>query len=134
MAKYSGATLTVDFEGTPMEQLREFSEFGSERADLDASVYNEPWTDTVLAQQDGTEISGVVLYDGTDAGFAGIETAYATAPDTPVTFTATHIASGVSFDITAKIRHVGYESARDGLFQANFTAKIVNPGVVVGGS
>ncbi len=129
MAKYSGRTLTVDFEGSPLGELREFSEFGSTRALIDASVYGEDWTDFVTGLQDGTEVTGILL-DPSDTGAAALIASYEGGSDTPVTLTATHVGSGDAWDITAKLTKVAYMSPLDGLLQLNFTAKIVNPGVV----
>ena len=131
MTKYAGRSLTVDFEGSPLGQLRTFSEFGSTRALIDASVYGEEWTSFVPGLQDGTVVTGQIVIDPADAGKAAIEAAYSGAPDTVVTFTATHTASGESFDICCILTKVAYESALDGLFAMNFEAKIVDPGVAL---
>lgn len=129
MAKFAGRTLTVDFEGNPLGELREFSEFGSSRNLIDASVYGEDWTDFVTGLQDGTEVTGMLL-DPSDSGAAALIASYDAGSDTPITLTATHVGSGDSWDITAKLTRVAYDSPLDGLLTVGFTAKIVNPGVV----
>lgn len=114
-----------------MGQLHSFSEFGSNRNLIDASVYGEDWTSFVGGLQDGTEVTGQVLYDPADTGAADLIDSYTNSPDTVVTFTATHVASGAAFTISAILSQLTWESALDGLFAMNFTAKIVNPGVQV---
>lgn len=121
----------MDFEGQTLGQLRSFSEFGSTRNLIDASVYGEDWTSFVSGLQDGTEVTGQIVIDEADAGKAALETAYAADPDTVVTFQATHTVSGGSYYINCILTKIAYESPLDGLYAMNFTAKIVNPGVVV---
>jgi len=132
MTKYSGRTLSVDVNGSPAGQMRSFGEFGSTRALIDASVYNEEWTDFVAGLQDGSEVDAMFARDPADAGQGDIIDAYTNAADTPVTITATHDGSGESFDITCLITKLAYESPLDGLYMLNTTLKIVNPGVVPG--
>lgn len=132
MTKYAGRTLVISFEGDTLGQLKSFSEFGSERNLIDASVYGEDWTDFVTGLQDGTVVDGVVVLDPSDSGASSVQDAYANNPDDTVTFTATHTGSGDSWDITARLTKLAYESPLDGLYQMNFSAKIVNPGVVAG--
>lgn len=129
MGKFAGRTLTADFEGTPIGELREFSEFGSERALIDASVYGEDWTDFVTGLQDGTVVTGMCL-DPSDGGAAAIQSSYEAGSDTPVTISVSHTGSGEGWDITCRLTKVAFESPLDGLLQMNFAAKIVNPGVV----
>ena len=132
MTKYSGRTLSVDVNGSPAGQMRSFGEFGSTRALIDASVYNEDWTDFVAGLQDGSEVDAVFARDPADAGQGDVIDAYTNSSDTPVTITATHDGSGESFTITALITKLAYESPLDGLYTLNTTLKIVNPGVVPG--
>jgi hypothetical protein len=129
--KNHGRTLTVDFNGSPLGELHSFSEFGSNRALVDASVYGEDDASYVAGLRDGTEITGQILLGDSDHGEAAVTAAY-DDPDTPVTFTATHVATGDSYDITAILTHIGFESALDGLYAMNFTAKIVAPGITGG--
>ena len=132
MTKYSGRTLSVEVNGSPAGQMRSFGEFGSTRALIDASVYNEDWTDFVSGLQDGSEVEAVFARDPADAGQGDVIDAYTNTADTPVTITATHDGSGESFTITALITKLAYESPLDGLYMLNTTLKIVNPGVVPG--
>lgn len=132
MTKYAGRSLVVAYNGDTLGQLKSFSEYGSERNLIDASVYGEDWTDFVTGLKDGTVVNGVVVLDPTDTGAAAIEDDFDNAPDDVVTFTATHVGSGDAKDITARLTKVAFESPLDGLYQMNFSAKIVNPGVVAG--
>lgn len=132
MTKYSGRTLSVEVNGSPAGQMRSFGEFGSTRALIDASVYNEDWTDFVAGLQDGSEVDAVFARDPADAGQGDVIDAYTNSADTPVTITATHDGSGESFSITCLITKLAYESPLDGLYMLNTTLKIVNPGVVPG--
>lgn len=133
MATKYGARSTVwDFEGNPIDQVRSFAPFGSTRALIDASVYGEDWTSTVLGLQDGDEVAIVCAFDPTSTTQQAIITAYDTAPDTPVTFTATHTDAGMAYDINCIITAVAWDAPLDGLLALNVTIKIVNPGVVAG--
>jgi hypothetical protein len=132
MTKYSGRTLSVTVNGSPAGQMRSFGAFGSTRALIDASVYNEDWTDFVSGLQDGDEVDAVFARDPADAGQGDVIDAYTNAADTPVTVVATHTGSGEGFTITCLITKLDYESPLDGLYMLNTTLKIVNPGVVPG--
>jgi hypothetical protein len=132
MTKYSGRTLSVTINGGAAGQMRSFGEFGSTRALIDASVYNEDWTDFVGGLQDGSEVDAVFARDPADAGQGDVIAAYTTGSDTPITVVATHDGSGESFNITCLITKLTYESPLDGLYMLNTTLKIVNPGVVPG--
>lgn len=132
MAKYAGRSLVVSYEGDTLGQLKSFSEYGSERNLIDASVYGEDWTDFVTGLQDGTVVNGVVVLDPTDTGATAIQTDFENNPDDVVTFTATHEGSSDTKDITGRLTKVAFESPLDGLYQMNFSFKIVNPGVVAG--
>jgi hypothetical protein len=112
--------------------MRSFGAFGSTRALIDASVYNEDWTDFVGGLQDGSEVDAVFARDPADAGQGDVISAYTTGSDTPITVVATHGGSGESFSITCLITKLEYESPLDGLYMLNTTLKIVNPGVVPG--
>ena len=129
MTKYGARSTTFDFEGQPIEQVRSFAAFGSSRALIDASVYGEDWTSTVLGLQDGDEVAVVLALDPAATTQGAIEDAYNSAPDTPVTFTATHDESGAAYDITAIITALSYDAPLDGLLAMNLNLKIVNPGV-----
>lgn len=130
MVKYSGRTLSVDVDGTPAGQMRSFGDFGSSRNLIDASVYNEDWTDFVTGLQDGDEVPAVFARDPADAGQNDVITAYTSTSDTPVVITATHDGSGEAFSITCLVVALSYGSPLDGLYTLNTNLKIVNPGVV----
>jgi hypothetical protein len=132
MTKYSGRTLSVTISGGAAGQLRSFGAFGSTRALIDASVYNEDWTDFVGGLQDGSEVDAVFARDPADAGQGDVIAAYTTGSDTPITVVATHGGSGESFSITCLVTKLEYEAPLDGLYMLNTTLKIVNPGVVPG--
>lgn len=132
MTKYGARSTTFDFNGSPIDQVRSFAAFGSSRAQIDASVYGEDWTSTVLGLQDGDEVAIVCAFDPASTTQGAIETAYNTAPDTPVVFTATHTDSGMSKDINCIITALAWDPPLDGLLAMNLTIKIVNPGVVDG--
>jgi hypothetical protein len=128
--KNAGRSLSVDFEGDTLGYLHSFSPFGSQRNLIDASVYGEDDASYVLGLKDGTEVNGQILLGDSDHGENAIQTAYDDDPDAPVTWTATHVSTGTSFSVTSILTQITYESALDGLFAMNFTAKIVAPGVV----
>lgn len=132
MTKFSGRTLSVEVNGSPAGQMRSFGAFGSTRNLVDASVYNEDWTDFVTGLQDGDEVDAVFARDPADAGQGDVIDVYTNSSDTPATITATHEGSGESFTITALVTKLSYESPLDGLYMLNTTLKIVNPGVVPG--
>lgn len=128
--KYAGRSLTIDFEGTPVANIRSVSEYGSSRNLIDASVYGEDWTDSVTGLQDGTVLTIVVALDPADAGADAIEAFYNDNPDDVSTWTFNHVGSGESVDVSTKLSKVARESPIDGLYAMNVEAKIVNPGVV----
>jgi len=130
MTKYSGRTLDVDVDGTPAGQMTSLAPFGSTRNLIDASVYNEEWTDFVTGLQDGDEVDATFARDPADTGQDALITAYTTTSDTPVVLTITHGGSGEGFTVTALITALAYGSPLDGLYTLNTTLKIVNPGVV----
>jgi len=130
--KYAGRTLTIDFEGTPVANIRSVSEYGSSRNLIDASVYGEVWTDTVLGLQDGTVLTIQVALDPADAGADAIESFYTDNADDVAVWTFNHVGSGETVDVSTKITKVARESPLDGLYAMNVEAKIVNPGVVPG--
>lgn len=132
MAKFSGRTLSVTVNGAAAGQMRSFGDFGSTRALVDASVYNEDWTDFVTGLQDGDEVDAVFARDPADAGQGDIIDVYTNTSDVPATIVATHGGSGESFTITALVTALSYGSPLDGLYTLNTTLKIVNPGVVPG--
>lgn len=132
MTKYSGRTLSVDVNGQAAGQMRSFGPFGSTRALIDASVYNEVWTSFVSGLQDGSEVDAMFARDPADAGQGDVIDAYTNAADTPVSLTCTHDGSGESFTVTCIITKLEYESPLDGLYTLNTTLKIVDPGVVPG--
>ena len=130
MTKYSGRTLSVEFDGTPAGQMTSLGAFGSTRNLIDASVYGEEWTDFVTGLQDGDEVEAVFARDPADSGQDAVVTAYTDTSDTPVVMTVTHEGSGEAFDVTALVTQLNYMSALDGLYELHTTLKIVNPGVV----
>jgi hypothetical protein len=132
MTKYSGRTLSVTVNGTPAGQLRSFGEFGSTRNLIDASVYNEDWTDFVTGLQDGDEVAAVFARDPADAGQGDVIDVYNNTSDVPAVIVATHEGSGESFIINALVTKLSYEAPLDGLYMLNTTLKIVNPGVQAG--
>lgn len=132
VAKWAGRSTVFTFEGGAIDQVRSFAAFGSSRAQIDASVYGESWTSTVLGLQDGDEVAAVFAFDATSTTQQDIIDAYNTAPDTPVVFNATHDDAGMSYDIHAILTAVAWDPPLDGLLALNVTLKIVNPGVVEG--
>lgn len=134
MTKYAGRGLSVDFEGTPVGQLTAFGEVGSTRDLIDASAYGDDWKDFVTGQQDGVEVNATIAYDPADSGHGDIVDSYNNDPDAVTTWTLNHTASGFSADISARITQLTRGGELGGLFQMSVTLKIVNPGVVDGGS
>lgn len=132
MAKYGARSAVWDFAGNPIDQVRSFAPFGSSRALIDASVYGEDWTSTVLGLQDGDEVAVVLALDPTLTTQDAIATAYANAPDTPVQFTCTVADAGFSADINCIITALAYDAPLDGLLAMNINLKIVDPGVDAG--
>lgn len=128
--KYAGRGLTIEFEGTPVAGCTQFGTFGSSRDQIDASAYNEDWKSYVTGQQDGDELPVVFAYDPDDAGQASISDAYDSDPDTPVTWTVTHVATGAAWDITTILVSCNRGGQLGELLQLNVGAKIVEPGVV----
>jgi hypothetical protein len=129
--KYAGRTLTVSIDGgaTTLPQLKEFGEFGSTRALIDASVYGEDWTSFVTGLQDGTEVDFVLVFDPADTGQQALLDIYNdTAGD--VTLRLEHSESLATWDVHGVVTSVRYSSALNDLLQAAGSIKIVNPGVV----
>lgn len=128
--KYAGRTLTVSIDGgsTVLPQLRSFGAFGSARALLEASVYGEDWASFVTGIQDGDAVTGVLVYDPSDADQQDLIDIYETTDGT-VTLRLEHSQSLGTWDVHTIITELHRESALDGLLQITFVAKIVNPGV-----
>lgn len=134
MTKFGARDTTWDFEGNPIDQVRSVAPFGSSRGQVDASVYGDTWTSTVLGLQDGDEVALVFALDPASSTQDAIATAYNTAPDTPVVFSAAHAPSGFSADITCILTALAYDAPLDGLLAMNVNIKIVDPGVELTGS
>lgn len=130
MTKYGGLGLVVEFEGDLIGQLVQFGAFGSSRAQIDASAYNEDWKDYVLGQQDGDELPFGVAYDPVDGGHAAILASYNDDPNAVVVLNASHADSGLDVDIYCRITALNRASELDGLLLMSGTLKIVEPGVV----
>ena len=134
MTKHAGRPLTVEFEGSPVGQVRDMGAVGSTRSLIDASVYGEDDKDYVLGQKDGNENTMVIVYDPTNTGHDAIEDSFNNDPDAVTVFTLAHTESGWEADVSHRLVGVEFESPIDGLFQMNVTYKIVAPGVVSTGS
>lgn len=132
MTKYAARGLSFEFEGQAVGQLTEFGEVGSARDLIDASAYGDDWKDYVTGQQDGTAVPAVIAYDPDDGGHQAIIDSYENSPDDVVTFTATHAASGASWDIVCRITSVSRGGQLGDLLKLNVGLKIVDPGVVEG--
>lgn len=103
--------------------------FGSERALFDQSAYGDQWMDWAVLQQDGTEFTMTLAYDPADAVHILLKSDY----DTPAANTwirASHALSDFRYNITTVCRGLQINPARDGSLEAQFTFKVVNPGVV----
>ena len=130
MTKYAARGLALEFEGNPIGQLTQFGVFGSSRDLIDASAYGDDWKDYVLGQQDGNEVAGVIAYDPEDSAHQSVIDVYDDTPDATVTFTAIHVPTGASWDITCRITSLERGGALGELLQLNVGLKIVDPGVV----
>lgn len=131
MTKYAGRGFTVALDaGDPFPQLREFGDFGSSRALIDASAYGEEWTDFVTGLQDGDEIAFTIAYDPAEATHEDLVDIYENT-DGRVDLNVVHTASSFEATISVIVNALRRGSPIDGLFSLSGTMKIVNPGVVV---
>lgn len=134
MTKYAGRYLEImigdpDESGEPLPvgQLRTFGDFGSTRAEIDASAYLEDWTDTVLGQQDGSAVPFEIVYDPADEGHIELIAIYNSGE--PAVFQAHHEPADLHCRIPALITEMRRGSARDGLLSLTGSMKIKSPGV-----
>lgn len=135
MAKFAGRTaiLKVGDGVTPTEgfttvgQVGNIGAFGQQRALIPASSYGDEWMDFVLAQKEGSEVTIMLQYDPTVTEHAGLETDADDGvrrnfqiefPDVTKTFLVPTVVMGFT-----------RTPALDGLWEAEVTIKIVNPGV-----
>ena len=128
MTNYAGRGITVELNGSPVGQLRNFGLVGSSRALIDASVYGPDWTSYVVGLQDGDEVAYTIVYDPADAGHIAWVAAYDAGVE--VTFEVEHIDSGFDVWVSALITSMARGGALDGLLEMSGKIKIVDPGVV----
>lgn len=141
MTKYAGRTavLRVGDGGDPTEvfstvpQVGSIDAFGSSRDLIDASAYGDDWKDYVLGQQDGAEIGVGLQLDPNDTVHTALDADYAAATrrNFKIDFGAGETPAAV-FSFTAIITELTRTPALDGMWEANMTLKIVNPGVSQG--
>lgn len=129
MTKYAGRSFTVSLDGDELPQLREFGDFGSTRALIDATTYGDDWNDFVTGLQDGDEVAFTFAYDPDDAAHTDLEDVYENT-DGRITLTVAHEDAGFAADIHCIVNALRHGSPMDGLLALSGTLKIVNPGVV----
>jgi hypothetical protein len=132
MAKTSArdAVLKRNTTGTTyvnIGQVLEIGDVGSERGLNDASAYGDAWKDYVLGQQDGSEFNMRVAYDAADAQQVALEADYAAS--TPKKFHLEVPPNTTGIEFTAIITSKVYRAPLEGVYEAEFGMKIVNPGV-----
>lgn len=132
MTKYGArdAVLKRNTTGTTyvtIGQVLEMGDIGAERGLNDASVYGESFMDYVLGQQDGTEFAMRVAFDPADAQQTALGTDYDTSVPKKFHLEVPPATTGIEFTalVTSKI----YRAPREGVYEAEFNMKIVNPGV-----
>lgn len=121
-----GATPTEVFTTVP--QVGEIEAFGSERELIDASAYGDDWKDYVLGQQDGAEVALTLQYDPTLTTHASLKADY-DGGSVKRNFQVEFPAIVTTFQFPALVTAFQITPELDGLWQAEVTLKIVNPGV-----
>lgn len=109
-------------------QVLEMGDIGSERGLNDASVYGEEWMDFVGGQREGSEFTIRCAFDAADAQQAALGTDYAGTTAKKFHLEVAPSTTGVEF--TALVVGEVFRAPREGVYEVEYTLKIVNPGVV----
>jgi hypothetical protein len=108
-------------------QALEMGDIGSTRGLNDASVYGEEWMDFFGGQREGTEFTIRVAFDPADTQQAALATDYAGTTSKKFHLEVHPATTGVEF--TALVVGEVFRAPREGGYEAEYTMKIVNPGV-----
>jgi hypothetical protein len=128
MTKYAGRGITIEIDGVPAGQLRDFAPVGSSRALIDASAYGDDWADYVTGLQDGDSVAYTFAYDPADSGHTAFVESYNAGSE--ITLHLEHEESGFDVYVTALIESLARGGALDGLLEMSGNIKIREPGVV----
>lgn len=127
MGKYAARGLALTAETDEIGQLTSLGEAGSSRDLIDASAYDDEWTDWVVGQQDGDEVDFEVAYDPIDTGHVAMLAIYDAG--NPADFEIEHATSGFHVGFPALITACARGGPRNGLLTLKGSMKILNPGV-----
>lgn len=109
-------------------QVLELGDYGSARDLIDASAHGDDWKDYVLGQKDGEEVTLRVAFDPADAQQVALLTDYDAS--TVKKFHITHPSFATrGIEISAIVTRYIERTPIDGVYEAEATLKIVNPGM-----
>lgn len=136
MTKYAGRTITFARNTTGstyvnIGQVLELGKVGSSRDLIDASAYGDTWMDYLVGLQDGAEVAMRIAFDPADTQHVALKGDYDAGTSKKFHLVNTAITPARTLEVTAIATEYLEGGDLDGVYEAEVTLKIVNPGVVV---
>jgi hypothetical protein len=132
------AAKTIDFQRNTtgstyvsVGQVTAIDKVGSTRGLIDASAYGDTWADFVVGLQEGDEVGVTVALDPANAQHVALKGDYDAGLPKKFHLVNTAITPTRTLEITTMITQYLEGGDLDGLYEAELTLKIVNPGLVI---
>jgi hypothetical protein len=136
MTKYAARTIIFQRNTTgstyvTIGQILELDKVGSSRDLIDASAYGDTWKDFLVGLQEGDEVAVRIALDPADTQHTALKGDYDAGLSKKFHLVNTAISPTRTLEVTAIPTEYHEGGDLDGVYEAEMTLKIVQPGVVV---